>query len=63
MGSSAATLLNFLVSIQQGLYTAEQARELPTWAHPSRHFVNGQVGGVQPPRLTEGTSRDQEEKP
>ena len=62
-GSSAARLLDFLMAIQQDLYTAEQARELPTWAHPSRQFVNGQVGGVQPPRLTEGTRRDQEEKP
>ena len=62
-GSSAARLLDFLMAIQQDLYTAEQARELPTWAHPSRHFVNGQVGGVQPPRLAEGTRRDQEEKP
>ena len=31
-GSSAATLLDFLLAIQQDLYTAEQARELPTWA-------------------------------
>ena len=62
-GSSAATLLDFLMAIQQDLYTAEQARELPTWAHPSRHFVNGQVGAVQPPRLAEGTSSTQDEKP
>ena len=61
-GSSAARLLDFLMAIQQDLYSAEQARELPTWAHPSRHFVNGQVGEVQPPRLAEGTRRDQEEK-
>jgi len=40
-GSSAVKLLDFLMAIQQDLYTAEQARELPTWAHPSRHFVNG----------------------
>jgi len=62
-GSSAAKLLDFLLAIQQDLYTAEQARELPTWAHPSRQFVNGQVIGVQPPRLAQGTSSDQEEKP
>ena len=61
-GSSAAKLLDFLLAIQQDLYTAEQARELPTWAHPSRQFLNGQVSEVQPPRLTEGTSSDQEEK-
>ena len=61
-GSSAAKLLDFLLAIQQDLYTAEQARELPTWAHPSRQFVNGHVIGVQPPRLAQGTSSDQEEK-
>jgi len=65
-GSSAARLLDFLVSIQHDLYTAEQAREVPMWAHPSHQFLNGQVIGgsrLASPRLTEGTSSDQEEKP
>ena len=57
-GSSAARLLDFLASIQQDLYTAEQARELPRWTHPSHQFVNGQVIGVQPPRVAEGTRSD-----
>jgi len=54
MGSSAARLLDFLLAIQQCLYAAEQARELPTWAHPPQQFVNGQVIEGQPPRLDAG---------
>ena len=63
-GSSAATLLDFLLTLQQDLYSAEQARELPTWAHPPRTFVNGQVSEEQSLRLTSGTTiiSNQEER-
>ena len=54
-GSSAARLLDFLQLIQQDLYAAEQARELPMWAHPPRTFVNGQVSEEQSLRLTSGS--------
>jgi len=53
--SSAAKLLDFLLAFQQDLYTAEQVRELPTWAHPPRRFVNVQVNEDQPLRLVLGT--------
>ncbi len=63
-GGNAARLLDFLQVIQQDLYTAEQARELPTWAHQANQFANGQVSVGQPLRLTSGTiiTSNQEEK-
>ena len=60
-GGSATKLLDFLLSIQQDLYAAEQARELPTWAHSPRQFVNGGMIEVQPLRLAGGTIITQEE--
>lgn len=45
---SAAKLWDFLLSIQHDLYAEEQAPGLPTWAHPPRRCVNGEVIEGQP---------------
>lgn len=68
-GSSAAQLLDFLLSMQQEIYAAEQARELPTWAHqPAHQILRGQIIEEQPRRLGPGSHlpsrrQTQEEQP
>ena len=57
---SATTLLDFLLALQQDLYIAEQARELPMWAHPPQQFVNRQVSEELPLQLTERIITNQE---
>ena len=43
-GSSAAQLLDFLLSIQREIYAAEQARDLPSWIQqPERQIVAGGI--------------------
>lgn len=54
-GSSAVKLLDFLLALQRYLYIAEQARELPTWAHPPLRLANRQTSEEQLLRLTSGT--------
>jgi hypothetical protein len=57
-GSDAAQLLDFLLSNEQVIYAAEQARELPGWVRPGEQFSNGQViGTVQPRQLPAGWHR------
>lgn len=49
-GSETAQLLDFLQQIQQQIYVAEQARELPVWTREPGQFVNGQVVEQEQPR-------------